>query len=42
MPEFDIALLRLQNQHLAQPQLTKPADIIKWLGAVQAQDYTGA
>jgi hypothetical protein len=42
MPEFDIPSLRLQNQHLSQPQFIKPAEIVRWLGAVQAQDYTGA
>lgn len=42
MPGLDINLLRLQNQHLAEPQFTKPADIVRWLGAVQAQDYGGA
>ncbi|HVV55138.1 MAG TPA: winged helix DNA-binding domain-containing protein, partial [Mucilaginibacter sp.] len=42
MPGFDINRLRLQNQHLAKPELTQPADIVRWLGAVQAQDYAGA
>src|SRR6185312_10048755 len=42
MPELDIAVLRLQNQHLAQPYFDHPAEIVKWLGAVQAQDYAGA
>jgi len=42
MPALNITHLRLQNQHLAEPQFTRPADIVRWLGAVQAQDYTGA
>lgn len=42
MPGFDINRLRLHNQHLAKPELTQPADIVRWLGAVQAQDYAGA
>lgn len=42
MPELDITSLRLQNQHLSQPQFSRPAEIVKWLSAVQAQDYTGA
>ena len=42
MPGFDINTLRLQNQHLVEPQFTKPADLVRWLGAVQAQDYGGA
>ena len=42
MPGFDIPLLRLQSQHLAEPQFTEPKQIVKWMGAVQAQDYGGA
>jgi hypothetical protein len=42
MKVTDITQLRLQNQHLANQQFTKPAEIVKWLGAVQAQDYGGA
>jgi Winged helix DNA-binding domain len=42
MTSLDIARLRLQNQHLSSPDFTKPADVVKWLGAVQAQDYYGA
>ena len=42
MAEFNINQLRLKNQHLAGPQFTKPAEIVQWLGAVQAQDYGGA
>lgn len=42
MPELDIPSLRLRNQHLSQPKFSKPAEIVKWLGAVQAQDYAGA
>ena len=42
MKGSDIARLRLQNQHLAAQQFTQPAEIVKWLGAVQAQDYSGA
>jgi len=32
----------LRNQHLAAPVLTDPADLLKELIAVQAQDYAGA
>jgi Winged helix DNA-binding domain len=42
MKVTDITRLRLQNQHLASQRFTKPRDIVKWLGAVQAQDYGGA
>jgi hypothetical protein len=33
---------RLQNQHLASPIFTDPADIVYYMGAIQAQDYAGA
>ena len=33
---------RLRNQKLAKTDLDKPEDVVSWLGAVQAQDYTGA
>jgi hypothetical protein len=42
MRAADIAWLRMQNQHLASQQFTQPKEIVKWLGAVQAQDYGGA
>jgi len=38
----DIIALRLHNQELLKPSFTKPADLVRWLGAVQSQDYTGA
>lgn len=38
----EIALLRLQNQHLATPDFTSVADAVSWFGAVQAQDYLGS
>jgi hypothetical protein len=37
----DIARQRLTNQHIATPTLEDPADVVSWLGAVQAQDYLG-
>ena len=42
MPDLDINAMRLRNQHLTEPQFTNPADLVRWLGAVQAQDYGGA
>lgn len=42
MKRLDIAHQRLHNQRLSLPDLKKPADVVKWLGAVQAQDYYGA
>jgi hypothetical protein len=38
----DISRQRLANQHLVGERLAKPADVVAKLGAVQAQDYTGA
>ena len=38
----DIAQQRLANQGLASPSFDAPADVVSWLGAVQAQDYYGA
>ena len=37
-----IARQRLANQQIADPTLTRPADVVAWLGAMQAQDYLGA
>ena len=42
MKAKDLLRRRLHNQHLAQPALKNPTDMLAWLGAVQAQDYTGA
>lgn len=42
MTSLDIAQHRLHNQHLARTWLEQPADVVQWLGAVQAQDYAGA
>ncbi|MGN6398186.1 MAG: winged helix DNA-binding domain-containing protein [Mucilaginibacter sp.] len=42
MKSTDISRLRLFNQHLASQRFNKPAEIINYLGAIQAQDYAGA
>jgi hypothetical protein len=42
MTNLDIAYQRLHNQLIAQRTLAKPADVVQWLGAVQAQDYAAA
>ena len=42
MPRPDICSQRLANQHLIQQTLDKPSDIVRVLGAVQAQDYSTA
>ncbi|MGH9837818.1 MAG: winged helix DNA-binding domain-containing protein [Blastocatellia bacterium] len=39
---MEIVQQRLHNQHLAGAWLKQPAEIVQWLGAVQAQDYAGA
>lgn len=39
---LDIASYRLHNQRLLQTDLTQPAEVVNWLGAVQSQDYAGA
>jgi hypothetical protein len=33
---------RLYNQHIAAPEFGSPAEVVRWLGAVQAQDYAAA
>lgn len=42
MKPTDIARLRLFNQHLASQRFKRPAEIVAYLGAVQAQDYAGS
>ncbi|HYJ84557.1 MAG TPA: crosslink repair DNA glycosylase YcaQ family protein, partial [Pyrinomonadaceae bacterium] len=42
MTKLDIAHQRLHNQGLSSHGFKKPGEIVKWLGAVQAQDYHGA
>jgi Winged helix DNA-binding domain len=38
---MNIGRLRLANQHVARPVFDDPAEVVHWLGAVQAQDYLG-
>src|SRR5262245_24823152 len=33
---------RLRQQRLSDTVFTKPEDVVKWMGAMQAQDYPGA
>ncbi len=42
MTNFDIAQQRICNQHIACQVFTKPEEAVKWMGAIQAQDYAGA
>ena len=42
MTHEDIAHQRLHNQLITQQTFEKAGDVVKWLGAVQAQDYAAA
>ena len=42
MTNENIAQQRLSNHHLTSATFEKPADVVRWFGAVQAQDYYGA
>jgi Winged helix DNA-binding domain len=42
MKSQDIIALRQKNQRLLADPFVKPVDVVKWLGAVQSQDYAGA
>ncbi len=42
MIDQGLARLRLLNQLLARQVFDRPAEVVTWLGAVQAQDYQGA
>src|SRR5215208_2528331 len=39
---MDIGRARLASQHISRPTFDDPADVVRWFGAVQAQDYLGA
>lgn len=42
MKTSDVLLQRLHNQKLSSSALENPADVVRWMGAVQAQDYNAA
>ncbi len=42
MPALDILAQRLRAQHLIQQGFGEPAEVVRWFGAVQAQDYAGS
>src|SRR5712691_7225652 len=42
MTNLDIAQQRLHNQLITRPMFEKPEDVVRWLGAVQSQDYAAA
>jgi hypothetical protein len=39
---MNIARSRLRSQRITHTTLTSPTDVVRWLGAVQAQDYLGS
>lgn len=39
---MDIPQLRLHNQHITHQPFEQPAALVKWMGALQGQDYPGA
>ena len=41
MSRFDVVSRRLANQQLAAPRLSSVSELVRWMGAVQAQDYRG-
>src|SRR5215213_8129694 len=42
MASLNIVTRRVANQHLARPVFDKPSDVVRRMGAVQAQDYLGS
>jgi hypothetical protein len=42
MNKAQIVQQRLDNQRLSTSDFKRPADVVRWLGAVQAQDFNGA
>ncbi len=42
MTRLEIAAYRLQSQRIATAAFKKPSEVVRWLGAVQSQDYAAA
>jgi winged helix DNA-binding protein len=42
MNSSDVLAQRLRNQKLSSPDFAEPADVVRWFGAVQAQDFNAA
>jgi hypothetical protein len=42
MTPSEVARLRLNNQGVGLSRFKNPADVVRWFGAVQAQDYLGS
>jgi hypothetical protein len=41
MSRLDVVAQRLANQQIAAPRLSSVSELVRWMGAVQAQDYRG-
>ena len=41
MSRFDVVARRLANQQIVAPRLSSVSELVRWMGAVQAQDYRG-
>jgi hypothetical protein len=39
---LDIGVRRLISQKLVEPHFTKPDEVVRWMGAMQAQDFLGS
>lgn len=39
MPNLNIAHRRLYNQRINNPIFEQPDEVVRWLGAIQAQEY---
>ena len=39
MPEISVAAIRLRQQGIAPHRFSAPTDVVRWMGAMQAQDY---
>ena len=42
MTNSDLVLTRLHNQKLSSTRFAKPVEVVRWFGAVQAQDFNAA
>jgi len=42
MLNLSLADIRLRSQHISQADFTRAADVVSWMGAMQAQDYAGS
>jgi len=42
MQQHEIRQRRLRSQQIVEPTFAEPGAVVRWLGAVQAQDYLGA